>query len=66
MHLHGHHFRSLRTEGPGPAPWRDTLLVDEGASESIALVADNPGRWLIHCHMIEHQAGGMVTWFEVT
>jgi FtsP/CotA-like multicopper oxidase with cupredoxin domain len=31
----------------------------------IAFVADNPGRWLLHCHMLDHQASGMLTWFEV-
>lgn len=27
--------------------------------------AGAPGKWLFHCHMLEHQAGGMVTWIEV-
>jgi FtsP/CotA-like multicopper oxidase with cupredoxin domain len=31
----------------------------------VAFVADNPGRWLIHCHVLEHHAGGMGTHFEV-
>ena len=29
------------------------------------MVADNPGKWLTHCHVIELQADGMATWFEV-
>ncbi len=33
---------------------------------TIAFVADNPGKWMIHCHMLDHQAAGMMTWFEVT
>ncbi|MDH3194981.1 MAG: multicopper oxidase domain-containing protein [Hyphomicrobiales bacterium] len=28
-------------------------------------MADNPGKWLIHCHMVEHMAAGMLTCFEV-
>ncbi|WP_338018609.1 multicopper oxidase domain-containing protein [Oricola indica] len=32
---------------------------------SVSLVADNPGKWLYHCHMLEHAAAGMNTWFEV-
>ena len=27
--------------------------------------ADNPGKWMVHCHMLEHQAAGMAAWFEV-
>jgi FtsP/CotA-like multicopper oxidase with cupredoxin domain len=61
MHFHGHHFREA---GPS-APWHDTLLMDAGEKRTIYLYADNPGKWMIHCHMLEHQAGGMASWFEV-
>lgn len=63
MHFHGHHFREV-SAGP-PGPWRDTLLIDPEDRKRIAFVADNPGKWMIHCHMLEHQAGGMATWFHV-
>ncbi|MGE0613257.1 MAG: multicopper oxidase family protein [Hyphomicrobiales bacterium] len=62
MHFHGHHFR--QTENP-PGPWHDTILLERTETKEIAFVADNPGKWMIHCHMLEHQAGGMDTWFEV-
>ncbi len=61
MHFHGHHFRETK---PG-APWRDTILLNPRETKEVAFVADNPGRWMLHCHMLEHQAGGMGTWFEV-
>ena len=61
MHFHGHHFR----EAVEDAPWRDTLLMEPGETRTVYLVADNPGKWMIHCHMLEHQAGGMGTWFNV-
>jgi FtsP/CotA-like multicopper oxidase with cupredoxin domain len=61
MHVHGHHFIDVKNTGE----WRDTALYDRGDKRSLKLIADNPGKWLIHCHMIEHQASGMVTWFEV-
>jgi FtsP/CotA-like multicopper oxidase with cupredoxin domain len=61
MHLHGHHFR----EEPANSPWRDTLLMEAGETRTVYLLADNPGKWMLHCHMLEHQAGGMATWFEV-
>lgn len=64
MHLHGHHFRQVRADG-SVGPLRDTILMDRGETVEIAFVADNPGDWLLHCHMLEHSAGGMMTWLRV-
>ena len=64
MHLHGHHFRAIASTG-APGPLRDTLLVDRGEAVEIAFVADNPGDWMLHCHMPEHSISGMTTWFRV-
>jgi FtsP/CotA-like multicopper oxidase with cupredoxin domain len=67
MHVHGHHFRHLNRSDDGFAPyWLDTVIVDVDRAERIAFVADNPGKWMLHCHMIEHMAAGMAAWFEVT
>jgi len=67
MHLHGHHFQVLDESGkiPKDAPWRDTLLMAPSDKARIAFVADNPGKWLFHCHMLSHHLGGMGTWIEV-
>ncbi len=68
MHVHGHHFRIVERQGSGVnegRPWRDTFLVGSTQRTRIAFVADNPGKWLFHCHMLEHAAAGMNTWFEV-
>ena len=67
MHLHGHHFRVVERNGKTVtgAPWRDTVLVARDEQVRIAFIADNPGKWLFHCHMLEHQAAGMVTWIVV-
>ena len=62
IHVHGHHFQ----DGREPGVWRDTALLNRGEKTSLRFVADNPGQWLIHCHMVEHQVAGMKTWFEVT
>ncbi len=64
MHLHGHHFRQVGPDG-ALGPFRDTLLVDPRETAEIALVADNPGDWLLHCHMLEHSDAGMKTWIRV-
>ena len=60
-----HHFRQV-LDGGKTGPLRDTLLVNRGETAEIALVADNPGDWLLHCHMVEHSAAGMMTWFRVS
>lgn len=31
----------------------------------VAFVADNPGSWMFHCHILEHQEGGMMSEVEV-
>jgi len=68
MHFHGHHVReTARSQGSVRADvWRDTVFLDRGETVSVAFVADNPGKWMLHCHMLEHQAGGMATWFKVS
>ncbi len=66
MHLHGHHFRLLDGLDDGWKPfWLDTVLINAQQTARIAFVADNPGKWMIHCHMLEHQETGMAAWFEV-
>ena len=64
MHLHGHHFRIRRPDG-SPGAWRDTVLVHPGEETEVVLVADNPGDWLLHCHMLGHAAAGMLSWIRV-
>ncbi len=55
MHLHGHFFRT----GPGGAR-KDTITVLPRRTASVELVADNPGRWALHCHNVYHQEAGMM------
>ena len=39
--------------------WQDTVMMDPRERVEIAFVADNPGDWMFHCHILEHQSGGM-------
>ncbi|MFS4581023.1 multicopper oxidase family protein [Phaeobacter sp. C3_T13_0] len=64
IHLHGHHFFEVETDGSLGA-FRDTTLVEAGETRDIVCVFDNPGDWLLHCHMLGHQAAGMKTWVKV-
>ena len=64
IHLHGHHFFEVGGDDSLGA-FRDTTLVEPGETRDIVCVFDNPGKWLLHCHMLGHQAAGMKTWVEV-
>ena len=62
MHLHGHHFQITALNGtPVSGAVRDTVLVPANGSVRVAFDADNPGRWLFHCHNLYHMAAGMMT-----
>jgi len=66
MHLHGHTFKVLSSSRLArPVHWADTVLVTPNERVQIAFVADNPGNWMLHCHIIEHQDTGMMGWFHV-
>ena len=65
MHLHGYHFREV-LPGGALGPLRDTLLMPGRAQGSVAFVAESPGDWLVHCHMLGHAASGMTSWLRVT
>lgn len=62
MHLHGHNFR-LRSgsTAKGPTLLKDTASVEPGATLEFQFRADNPGRWLFHCHHAYHQEVGMMS-----
>ncbi len=48
FHLHGHHFRLLDRLDDGWKPfWLDTLAIEPGQTQRIALSAEYPGRWLM-------------------
>ncbi len=62
MHLHGHAFRVIARDGRTTRyqEWQDTVLMAPHERVDIAFVADNPGDWMFHCHILEHQAAGMM------
>jgi FtsP/CotA-like multicopper oxidase with cupredoxin domain len=62
MHLHGHTFRvmSINDRPTRHREWRDTVMIGPRGSAEVAFVADNPGEWMFHCHILEHAAGGMM------
>ena len=40
---------------------RDTVLVPSMGSVRVEFDADNPGRWLYHCHNLYHMMTGMMS-----
>ncbi|MGO1120829.1 multicopper oxidase family protein [Rhodovibrionaceae bacterium A322] len=67
MHIHGHVFQLLSRDGSVDPlnRWQDTLLVRRGETHEVALLADNPGPWMFHCHVLEHARAGMMSVIEV-
>lgn len=66
IHLHGHTFRVLSSNKRQIIEHdADTTLVLPKERLKIALVADNPGDWMMHCHIVEHQESGMMGYFRV-
>jgi FtsP/CotA-like multicopper oxidase with cupredoxin domain len=65
MHLHGHTFWVTGTEG-GRIPdsaWIPTnnIVVGVGQSRDAEFIANNPGDWMIHCHILHHMMNHMVS-----
>jgi FtsP/CotA-like multicopper oxidase with cupredoxin domain len=46
--------------------WKDTVLIRANQSVDILLDVTNPGRWMAHCHIAEHNQSGMMFSFPVT
>jgi FtsP/CotA-like multicopper oxidase with cupredoxin domain len=59
LHLHGHTFQLGHAGGNGPR--KDTVLVPPMGGVDVDLVADNPGKWMVHCHNAYHAETGMMT-----
>jgi FtsP/CotA-like multicopper oxidase with cupredoxin domain len=67
IHLHGMFFRLLARNGqPVDEPFfRDTVLMHAQETIDIGLVPLDAGKWMMHCHILEHAEAGMMTLFEV-
>ena len=66
FHLHGHHFRLLDRLDDGWKPyWLDTLAIEPGQTQPIALSAQHGGRWLIEAIATDWAAPRLVRWYSV-
>ncbi len=66
FHVHGVHFRILSLDGAPPPPhlrgWKDTVLVSRSAEILIHFTqpASSAHPFMFHCHILEHEDGGMM------
>lgn len=73
IHLHGLTFEVFARDGyPLPQPFLcDTITVAPGERWDVTVIADNPGTWAFHCHILTHAESphgmfGMVSAFVVS
>lgn len=67
IHIHGQKFLVVSENGiPRPnLVYKDTVLVKKGDTVDILVEMDNPGKWVLHCHIPEHMESGMLLPFTV-
>ena len=64
FHMHGTQFTVISRNGHEPYPnehgYKDTVGVNPGETVRIKVKFDLPGLYMYHCHIIEHEDGGMM------
>jgi len=64
IHMHGHTFWITGHEGARTpkSAWipRNTELVGVAQASTFEFIANNPGDWMFHCHMVHHMMNHMV------
>ncbi|HIA00712.1 MAG TPA: multicopper oxidase family protein, partial [Myxococcales bacterium] len=57
FHIHGERFQVIESNYLG---WKDTFIVPANSSITIVSELSNPGDWMYHCHILEHEETGMM------
>jgi bilirubin oxidase len=68
FHLHGFQFQVLDRDGvPEPfVAWKDMLNIPKHTTARIIVRYDDyPGKWMFHCHILDHEDHGMMGVLEV-
>ncbi|KAG1809741.1 laccase [Suillus variegatus] len=69
FHLHGHSFAVIRGAGSTAYNYIDPVMRDTvntgntGDRVTIRFITDNPGPWLLHCHIDWHLSAGLAIVF---
>lgn len=67
IHLHGFTFTVLSSNQRTLDTYHtDTILLNRNERVEAGIVADNPGDWMFHCHVIEHMETGLMGYIRVT
>ncbi|CAN5917828.1 multicopper oxidase CueO [soil metagenome] len=68
FHLHGTFFQVIDIDGIAPSHtgWKDTVNVPMKTTVRFAVRYGDPGRWMFHCHILEHAERGMMGELDVT
>ncbi|HEX5069333.1 MAG TPA: multicopper oxidase family protein [Vicinamibacterales bacterium] len=63
FHLHGFRFQVIDRDGvaePYPS-WKDSVNVPKHSQVRVAIRFDDfPGKWMFHCHILNHEDMGMM------
>ena len=69
FHLHGTQFRVLTRNGALPPlherGWKDTVALDSDDQVRILVRFEEPGLFMYHCHILEHEDNGMMGQIEI-
>lgn len=67
MHFHGLRFQVVARDGLAVVEraWKDTVDVPPESTLTLVMALDNPGSWLYHCHILEHEEAGMMGELEI-
>lgn len=71
VHIHGASFQVIERRGgrgqlfSWERGWKDTVLLLDGEIVDVAIRFGLLGRYLIHCHKLEHEDSGMMLPFDV-
>ncbi|GAA5051711.1 multicopper oxidase domain-containing protein [Haladaptatus pallidirubidus] len=69
IHLHLVHFKVLSRDGDPPGPydagWKDTIFLEGGTVRVLARFGPYRGKYVFHCHNLEHEDMMMMSNFEV-
>ena len=68
FHLHGFQFQVLDRDGVREPylAWKDMLNIPKHSTARIIVRYDDyPGKWMFHCHILDHEDHGMMGVLEV-
>jgi blue copper oxidase len=71
MHIHGVQFQVVSRSGgrnailPHEKGWKDTVLVAPKEKVQVIMKFEQKGKFVFHCHNLEHEDDGMMLNFEV-